>query len=287
MRLRDLVDAMPEMGKLITSSSPDALVFSVRLPHVNDPDPKYTLSIFCACKDPGLSVNEHGQVADGQGIRRTNSARHAKCGFGCVLQSTTDFGEEGATYVGAAKIVVKKLCLQHTGHVQRLRRTTSLSKHEAEAVKMISGPSGGDRHTNRSALHHLNAALDRKHAPITRKQLNNMIKKLKGSKAKSTALEDVYELVASLIFSGHGFAIELRGVSEATGATSATAIIARELDEPEKVYFLQDANTFEDTLEALRDESGSVLGKDRCDRRGGCCRRATCGGLLCVFARSM
>ena len=109
-----------------------------------------------------------------------------------------------------------------------------------------------------------------------------MIKKLKGSKAKSTALEDVYELVASLIFSGHGFAIELRGVSEASGATSATAIIARELDEPEKVYFLQDANTFEDALEALRDESGSVLGKDRCDRRGGCCRRATCGGLLCV-----
>ena len=274
LRRPDLPDAMQRLGKLITSSSPDAVVFSLRLPNVADGDPKYTLSIFCACKDIGLSVNEHGQVADGQGIRRSNSARHAKCGFGCVLQSTTDFGTDGAPYVGAARIVVKKLCLQHTGHVKRLRRTTSLSKAEADAVKMISGPSGGDRHTNRSAFHHLNAAPERKDNPITRNQLNNMIKKLKGSKAKSTALDDVYELVASLMFSGHGFGIELRGVTEATGATSATAIIARELDQPGKLFFVQDANMFEDTLDALRNEPGPVLGTDRCERRGvvGCCQ---------------
>ena len=163
---------------------------------------------------------------------------------------------------------MKKLCLQHTGHVKRLRRTTSLSPEEAADLKMISGPFGGDRHTNRSALHHLNAAAKRKDSPITRKQLNNMMKKLKGSVAKSTAAADVYELVASLILSDAGFGIEIRGVSE-TG-TSASAIIAREVDAPNKLFFLKDADLFEDTLDDLRNTSGPALGASsaqRCDRR--------------------
>ena len=99
----------------------------------------------------------------------------------------------------------------------------------------------------------------------------------------------MYELIASLMVAGAGFAIELRGANlQGALSSSAPSMIVRELDNPNKLYFIKDPATYEDTLDNwLRTQDGPELGEasDRYVRelQGSCCRSrnsVVCGRLL-------
>ena len=225
----------------------------------------WRLHVYCACREASEVLNEFGQGPDGNGDRDSVSGRYTKCPFEIVLQTTTDFGEDRPPIPGAMKIVVARVNTQHRGHLERFaahHHATTLTPVEAAAVAMIMGPGGGNEFTNYSALAYLNSASTRKTAPLTRKQLNNIKAQLDLQRTRVKDEDDVYELIASLMVAGAGFAIEVRGA----GAIASTSMIVRELDNPNKLYFIKDPDTFEETLdEGLRNSDGPPLGED-CDR---------------------
>ena len=225
----------------------------------------WRLHVYCACREASEVLNEFGQGPDGNGERDSVSGRYTKCPFEIVLQTTTDFGEDRPPFPGAMKIVVARVNTQHRGHLERFaahHHATTLTPVEAAAVAMIMGPGGGNEFTNYSALAYLNSASTRKTAPLTRKQLNNIKAQLDLQRTRVKDEDDVYELIASLMVAGAGFAIEVRGA----GAIASTSMIVRELDNPNKLYFIKDPDTFEETLdEGLRNSDGPPLGED-CDR---------------------
>jgi hypothetical protein len=70
---------------------------------------------------------------------------------------------------------------------------------------------------------------------------------------------DVHALVASMIVAGAGFCVEFRGAS-AAGTMSATGMIVRELDKTDKLFFINNPATFEETMQRIRNADAPALG---------------------------
>ena len=260
----NVVTKLKAIEAWIRACTAHALVSQLRAPPKGEN--VWRLYIRCACRQASSEVNEHGQGKDANGERDSVTGRTTCCPWGIVLQTTDDFGEDKPEFAGALKICVAKVITQHQGHLPlpaALQQATTLTPVEAAALKMITGPRGGNRFTNYSALSYLNSAPARKTTRLTPEQFKNIKRRLNLHRETTTSEDDVYELIASLMDAGAGFAIELRGANlQGALSSSAPSMIVRELDNPNKLYFIKDPATFEDTLDNwLRTKDGPELGE--------------------------
>ena len=250
-----------DLGTRLVAASPhqDAVCFCVRQPPQGEHF--WTLTVWCACKEASCTYNEHGQVAGSGGLKQSTTGRYAECPFKCVLRTTRDFGGATPPFKGAMRIVVAELCTQHKGHVRRTaaqQQACNITPLEVAMLKVIIGPQGG-ADTTRAALKYLNSQPSRKDASLTTDQLADIRRDLEKLPSGEMVAGDVHALVASMIVAGAGFCVEFRGAS-AAGTMSATGMIVRELDKTDKLFFINNPATFEETMQRIRNADAPALG---------------------------